>query len=205
MLWFYCSCNTMSSFWKFTACVLLCASGEVAACAALLSSVCHSVAMFVLKHRDQPLWASFFFFQHLNLLQHCPLEGTSSDRVNILFHIYINNISITLYSVLLPYSEEDAPVKSSCLLPVRRWDRRQGYVNCLLPLSERMERVLLAFSWVVSEIAFREGVKLSRECCCPNSSRFSTVMDSIWCGESSSMVQRVQLAAGVLKQTMEPR
>lgn len=147
----------------------------------------------------------FFFFQHLNLLQHCPLEGTSSDRVNILFHIYINYISITLYSVLLPYSEEDAPVKSSCLLPVRRWDRRQGYVNCLLPLSERMERVLLAFSWVVSEIAFREGVKLIRECCCPNSSRFSTVMDSIWCGESSSMVQRVQLAAGVLKQTMEPR
>lgn len=63
----------------------------------------------------------FFFFQHLNLLQHCPLEGTSSDRVNILFHIYINYISITLYSVLLPYSEEDAPVKSSCLLPVRRW------------------------------------------------------------------------------------
>lgn len=147
----------------------------------------------------------FFFFQHLNLLQHCPLEGTSSDCVNILFHIYINYISITLYSVLLPCSEEDAPVKSSCLLPVRRWDRRQGYVNCLLPLSERMERVLLAFSWVVSEIAFREGVKLIRECCCPNSSRFSTVMDSIWCGESSSMVQRVQLAAGVLKQTMEPR
>lgn len=173
----------------------------------LLSSAVFVTALLCLYWSTEiSHYEPLFFFSALKFIAALPSRGHFFWSCQyIISYIYINYISITLYSVLLPYSEEDAPVKSSCLLPVRRWDRRQGYVNCLLPLSERMERVLLAFSWVVSEIAFREGVKLIRECCCPNSSRFSTVMDSIWCGESSSMVQRVQLAAGVLKQTMEPR
>lgn len=50
--------------------------------------------------------------------------------------------------------------KPVATLPVRKQDRGQEKVKCLLLLSERMEPVLLVFIWIVSERAVREEVKV---------------------------------------------